>query len=150
MKWRMTHTICIFHQDVLFHKLYIAFLWNLAQNVYNESWKVNLILIHSSPIQSLNYTKVKPGYITYGEMSSNQTMKGSLNPSLWILLKLLIVPTHKYSRHSLRWLFRCTDTLLNIYWHGVKCLPGILRPVDWYTYVVADFSEGPAASIFTV
>ena len=59
MKWIMTHTICIVHMDILFHKLYCAFLWNLAQKVYDESWKVNLILILSSPVHSLNYLKVK-------------------------------------------------------------------------------------------
>jgi hypothetical protein len=37
--------MCIIHLDVLSHKLYNAFLLTLAQNVYNEIWKANWILI---------------------------------------------------------------------------------------------------------
>jgi len=74
MKLIMTHTICIFHLDVLTQKLESSFLQNLALKVYNERWKANLILIHSSPIQSLNYMKVKSNYIIYVEMSSKQTI----------------------------------------------------------------------------
>jgi hypothetical protein len=40
--------ICIIHLDVLSHKLYNAFLLTLAQNVYNDIWKANWILIANS------------------------------------------------------------------------------------------------------